>query len=159
MKQNIFYKIVIVTLLLLNTAVIGYLWLRPGVRPHDGPPHEGRPDGLIIERLRLDDAQQQRFEELKQEHHSQVLEIQKEAGALHNSLFALLQADAPDTAARDSIIALLDAGYRRKELVTFDHFKKLRSILKPDQKADFDVFVDELGRRLMEQPHGPEGRP
>lgn len=158
MKQSVFYKIVIVALLLLNTAVIGYLWLRPPAQPQFGPPPDGRPDRMIIERLRLDEGQQRQFDELRHEHHSHILDIQKEAGALHNQLFSLLQAGQLDTAARDSIITLLEAGYRRKELVTFDHFKKLRGILRPDQKADFDDFVEELGRRLME-PHRPEGRP
>jgi Spy/CpxP family protein refolding chaperone len=158
MKQSVFYKIVIVALMLLNTAVIGYLWLRPPGGMHDGPPHDGPPDRMIIERLQLDEAQQKQFEELKHEHHSYILGIQREAGALHNSLFTLLQAEQLDTAARDSIITRLEAGYRRKELVTFDHFKKLRTILRPDQKAAFDDFVAELGRRLME-PHQPDDRP
>jgi len=158
MKQSIFYKIVIVALLSLNTAIICYLWLRPPGRLHDGPPHDGRPDRMIIERLRLDEAQQRQFDVLKHEHHGYVLDIQKEAGELHNRLFSLLQAEPADTVARDSIITQLEAGYRRKELVTFDHFKKLRAILRPDQKADFDEFVEELGRRLMEQ-HRPEDRP
>jgi Spy/CpxP family protein refolding chaperone len=158
MKQSVFYKVVIVALLLLNTAVIGYLWLRPPGRMQDGPPHDGPPDRMIVERLRLDDAQQKQFEELKHEHHSYVLDIQKDAGELHHQLFSLLQADPLDTAARDSVITRLEAVYRRKELVTFDHFKKLRAILRPEQKAEFDDFVAELGRRLMEPPR-PGGRP
>lgn len=160
MKQGVFYKIVIVALLLLNTAVIGYLWLRPPAHPpYGGPEGPHRVDAMIIDRLRLDEAQQRQFEELKHEHHGHMLDIQKQAGELHNHLFTLLQAEPVDTAARNSILTQLQANYLQKELVTFDHFKKLRGILRPEQKPDFDNFVEELGRRLMQQGPPPEGRP
>jgi protein CpxP len=154
MKTDSFYKIVIVALLLLNLWTLVYL-LKTEKAP---PPHPDGPrktDQMIIERMSLDEKQQELFDELKHEHHSQMLEIQKESGRLHRSLFKLLQNEVIDTAAKDSLLLLIQQTNMDKELVTFDHFQKLRGILRPEQYKGFDDFVEELSRRIM----GPHRKP
>src|SRR5437588_11698155 len=98
MKKENFYKVVIILLLLLNSGVIAYLLLQRG--PGGRPPMHGGPDRMIIERLKLDGEQRQKFEGLKHEHHAQMLDIQEKSGEVHHKLFALLENDKIDSLSR-----------------------------------------------------------
>ncbi len=168
MRKDIFYKFVIGLLVLLNVAAVGFIWMQGRTDRHE-PPQGGRwnhVDRIILDKLHLDEQQQNQFEQLKNEHHRQMVAIQKDAGELHNELFKLLQAEPVDTAKRNEVIANLQVKEKEKEALTFDHFKKLRAILRADQKKGFDDFVDELGRHLLSGPppgempgEGPNEKP
>lgn len=153
MTKDSFYKIVISLLLLINIGILAFLWIdRRNERSMSRPPHMGPPpppDRMIIERLDLNDKQVDQFEELKHEHHSQMVTIQQQSAQFHKDLFLLLKTSTVDTAYRDSILHQLQILDTRKELATFDHFQKLRGILEPQQQANFDEFVEELSRRLL----------
>ena len=151
MKNEQFYKIVIILLLLLNGGVLGYLWLNND-RQHSGPPHGGPrmgPDRIIIERIGLDERQQETFRGLKDEHHQQTLDIQANEAKLHTQLFDLLKQAQLDTVAKMSILAQLKSNDSLKEEITFEHFRKLRAILTPDQQPKLDELVAELATRVM----------
>jgi len=155
MTKDSFYKIVIALLLLINIGILTFLWIdrmdKPSYARHDrmggGPPPP--PDQMIIERLDLNEKQIAQFEELKHEHHSEMIRIQKQSAHLHKDLFQLLKTDIVDTVFRDSILQQLQFLDTKKELATFDHFQKLRGILLPEQQTNFDEFVEELSRRLL----------
>jgi periplasmic protein CpxP/Spy len=152
MTKDSFYKIVISMLLLINIGILAFLWTD---RRNEGPMHGHHrmgpppPDRMIIERLDLNDKQIDQFDELKHEHHSEMVAIQRQSAQLHKDLFLLLKTKDVDTIHRDSILRQLQVLDTRKELATFDHFQKLRSILVPEQQANFDEFVEELSRRLL----------
>jgi periplasmic protein CpxP/Spy len=151
MTKDNFYRIVITMLLLINIGTLAFLWTDRKdkailQRHHMGPPHV---DEMIIERLKLDDKQIGQFEGLKHEHHSRMVDIQRQSGSLHKDLFRLLKTDHVDTIYRDSILHKLQLLDTEKELATFDHFQKLRGILAPGQQSNFDDFVEELSRRLL----------
>ena len=105
-------------------------------------------DRIIIERLKLDDNQRERFDQLKQEHHGQMISKDEEAGNLHRQLFEILKKEPVDTFERNTILLRLQDNYHQKELVTFEHFRN-QAIPRPDQKPLFDNFVEELGRQLI----------
>jgi protein CpxP len=159
MNSDKFYKIVIIFLMVLNAGTLGFLWFNG--RQHDGhfplPPHEA--DRMMTERMKFDEKQMDQFEDLKHEHHSQMVELHREAKELHVALFGLLKEKIIDTVKRDSLISLLQQNSRQKEIVTFDHFHKLRAILRPGQTQYFDGFMEEFSRRIMSPRPGGPGRP
>jgi Spy/CpxP family protein refolding chaperone len=156
MNRENFYRLIIVLLLLVNFGILAYLLIGnndrrgPG-RPEFGPP---RPDRMIIERLKLDEEQQEQFHDLKHEHHTQMLDAQETSADLHRKLFVALKDTTVSTATTDSLYAQLAQNQLRKERATFDHLKKLRSILKPEQEPYFDELVEDLSERIM-GPHRP----
>jgi protein CpxP len=167
MRNEHFYKIVIVLLLLLNGGTLGYLWLSKS-RQESGhvPPgmhHRNHVDRLMSEKLALTAEQEEQFQELKQEHNGHMIELQQAEKRLHIELFKLLKART-DTLAKNNLLAELERNDRRKEEVTFDHFRKLRSILNPEQQPKFDELMEEIAsqilshRRIGSQAH-PGGPP
>ncbi len=156
MKTINFYKIVIVTLLLINTGTLAYLFI--GRNERSGMPPHGNPvDHLIIERLQLTTAQQQQFNMLKHEHHERMLEWQEQSSRLHGGLFTLLKNQEKDTIAIDSFMQLIAANDRKKEMATYEHFEQLRDILTPAQQPSFDGLVEEISQKIMNP--GRPGRP
>lgn len=154
MRKEHFYKIAIIVLLLLNLGTLGYLFMG-NKRPMHGPPpgHEG-PAGLIIERLQLDEEQQQKFEEQRFEHQSKIRAVRKESGELHDALFSLLKNEAIDSIKKDSLQNAIRLVEIKKDEITFEHFQQLKSILKPEQLPLFDGLIEEIGRRLTDNAPG-----
>jgi len=173
MRNEQFYKIVIVLLLLLNGGTLVFLWMNNSKQqdtpPHMVPPHGRNPvDRMMSEKLALTQAQEELFRGLKDEHHRQMTEIQQEERQLHQDMFLLLKADNTDTTAKNAFMAKLELNDRIKEEVTFEHFRKLRLILTPEQKPKFDELMEEIASQILSQhrrqgsdgpPPPPPGRP
>jgi len=160
MKKDIFYRVVIILLLLLNLCTLCYLCMNDRRQAHlvyAGMEKPYRPDDIIINRLELDEQQQQQFFSFRHEHHIEMVEIQKTSSRLHKDLFALLQHSPVDTVAKNNLLKKIQELNMQKEQVTFHHFEQLRSILKAEQTPAFDELVEDLGQRIM-GPHR-EGRP
>lgn len=158
MSKEGFYRVVIIALLLLNLGTLGYLWTAQSRAPqppegHRGPGGRHNPmDRLIISRLKLDDSQIPKFEELKHDHHSRMMVLQDEAAQLHDRYFSLLKAEHEDTAARNELMQQLSENNRKRESLNFEHFRDLKGILRPDQQSLFDSFVEELGQEFSTHP-------
>jgi protein CpxP len=144
----------ILLLLLLNFGILGFLWQGRGHDRHEGGPPPP-PDRMIIERLQLNDRQQEQFEGFRDEHHAQMVDLQERSAVLHKQLFALLKDKQVNARAKDSIMNLLQQNSNQREEITFEHFRKLRSILTPRQQAEFDSFVEEVSERILGPHRGP----
>ena len=159
MKKENFYKIIIIALLLLNFGVLGYLW-SGGRNNHMPPPHDGRgegPAGFIIERLQLDAQQQEAFQKLRDAHHVKADELKEESRQLHDVLFAGLTDSSINQPQVDSLMTLIAQNDHAKETLNYNHFKELKSILKPEQYKLYDEFIGDIARRFGPPPRGPRG--
>jgi periplasmic protein CpxP/Spy len=152
MKKDMFYRVVIIILLLLNTGTLGFVWVNNGKPKMERGHRPPRPDGIIIDRLQLDEQQKEQFFASRNEHHEHMVVIQRESSTLHKDLFALLQQPVVDTVLKDSILTRIQALNLRKEEVTFHHFQQLRSMLRPEQVGRFDELVEDISQQIM-GPH------
>ena len=147
MDNSKFLKIVIVILLLINIGMLAFIWTTN--HPHDRPPHGGG-DAVkfLTHELKLTDAQQKQFEELRNQHHESVEAIQHKSRKVHDDYFNLIGNPAADSAmvnaTADSILAL----QKQIELITFYHFKSVRAICTPEQQKKFDEVISEALARM-----------
>ena len=156
MKKEIFYKFIILALLLLNFGILAIMWQRKDDRRPMPPAGGGGPARIIIDRLHLDEQQQKQFDVLREDHHSHMMDIQQESKKLHDELFDLLKADNVDTVKRNALIVQIQNNEAQKEQITFDHFAKVRAMLRPDQKTAFDGLIQDILRQMGGHP--PQGR-
>lgn len=159
MKRDRFYKVIIIALLVLNFALLGYMWVGNRHIQHALPQH-GEPAGFIIERLQLDQNQQLAFEKLKHAHQKASRHLKEESRRLHDALFSSLH-EVPDNHTNvDSILLLIAQNDSAKEQLNYSHFKELKTILKPEQYKLYDAFIEDIARRFG-PPQGPHstGRP
>ena len=150
-----FLTISIVVLLLVNAVS---LYLLFNIRKSDNRgPHAGDGKGpaeYIVKQLKLDQQQQEQFEELRNQHQGIVHREEHEDHRLHDLYFSLLKTDNPDKRQTDSLAALIGEQRKKLAVATFDHFTQLRAICRDDQKKLFDETIDEVVRMMGSHPPG-----
>lgn len=165
-------KWMVILLAVLNIGLIGFMWMHKGRGEHAGPPKTERrghaPGARIIRDLNLNEKQIAQFEKLKQEHHEAVMKLQESSRTLRDSLFERLKS-VPNAADVSALADSIAAKQKAIELVTFDHFSKLRALCGTEQQKKFDGIIDDVLHSLMgpprppRPPHGPppprEGSP
>ena len=160
MNKDKFLILVIIILFALNLFTLGFvLFGRPPIPPPPGPPfgmehkRDGRPDDVIINRLKLTPDQQKKFEDLKKEHRGQVENIQEQSRKLHDEYFGLLKSEQVNTSKADSLLQLIANNQKELDKVTFTHFEKIRAICDANQKVLFSQFIDEIAHSFKPPMH------
>ncbi|MEI7662398.1 MAG: hypothetical protein WCK34_09380 [Bacteroidota bacterium] len=149
MTKNSFYKVVIAILVVLNLGTLALLWLGP---PKEPVQLQGQAAGFLVRELGLSTAQQDEFGKLREEHHGKLMIIQEKDRKLHDRFFGALFLPVPDTSAvrilADSIADLK----REIDLLTFDHFSRLRKLLSTGQQEKFHRVFRQALERAMPPP-------
>ena len=150
MEKLRFYKIAIAVLLLLNVGTLGFLWYH---RPP--PPGQGGPFQFLVKATEMDAGQKETYSRLRDKHRDKMMEIRRQNGEIRDKLYGLLSADTSKNAEiaflTDSIATLR----REEEQLTFEHFRAVRALCRPDQQAKFDATIGDAIRNFGPPP-GPK---
>ena len=150
--------IAVIGLLIINLAVLTFLFLRRPAPP--GPAGPGRrgetPREIIGRRLELDPGQLQAYDQLIEEHRKSIRELDRQIRDAKNQLYETLR-DSTGTG-KDSLVAVIGKLHEDIERTHYHHFSGIRSLLRPAQQKEFDVLTGELARffapgRPGEIPH------
>lgn len=155
MERNKLLTLAVIGLLLLNMATLGFLVFRKP--PHDKRPERGGPTKIIVERLKLDEAQQKKHRELAKVHHEAFVKLKEKSQELHHDYYALLTTDNVNNAQADSLSNLIAANQNEIDRLNFNHFMDIKAICNPEQKLLFNEFADEISR-FFSGPPPPQGR-
>ena len=158
MKKINFLILCVVLLILLNIGTLGFLFYgHPRGGNERRPPPGNDPAAFIVDKLKLDKPQQEKFKELRDKHHQMMRDVQEEDKRLHDAYFNLLKSDDPDKRQVDSLANLVASQQKTLATMAFNHFMQLRAICHDDQKKIFDETIDEITRVVAEGR--PAGRP
>ena len=113
----------------------------PGMRERRQP---NRPDEIIITKLKLNNEQVKKLEDLKKEHRNLVDSIQFSSKKLHDDYFGQLKNSPIDTAKANALLVQISLNQKELDKVTFSHFEKIRAICDNEQKELFNRFIDEI---------------
>lgn len=116
-------------------------------------PPGGAPADYLIKELALNEDQQNKLRSMAREHHRQAEDIKENIKDVRHQLFELLkhpENDSAGNAAADSVAANL----KKLDLLTFQHFKEVRSMLTPEQQKKFDDIIEDV-LRMIAAPQGP----
>jgi Spy/CpxP family protein refolding chaperone len=164
-KKETLLKYAVAALLTLNVIVITFLLLNRRLPealpmlPSAPPPNWMIFYSIVPTRLQLTDKQQQQFETLKQEHRSQMRELDGEYRRLLENYFALLRDTAVNPAKRDSLQKKIGEVHIQKASATLTHFAALKSFCTPSQKMLFEGLIPELSRVILPPPKMDRNRP
>jgi hypothetical protein len=137
MKKETLLAVTAILLLVLNLSLLAYLYFDRS----DPPPQTHK---IIIEKLRYDDQQQWQFEVLRQEQHETLKRFEEQFDRVVHEYFSLLKNDAFDSAIKDSLENVMLDLQRQKARSLFEHFQKLKSLCRNEQKQSFDALLPEL---------------
>ena len=150
MTKSRLLGISVVVLLALNIATVTMLMMGPG--GHHGPKGKMQPKKVIIEKLKLDEAQTAAYALLIENHQKLVRQKEAERKTAKNAIFHLLASE--DHSQKEALIANLGNVQQEIERIHFKHFADLKALCKPEQLPAYKELTNELGKLFA-----PPGRP
>ena len=134
----------VIALAVLNVACLAFILLG---RPK--PPQE-RFDREIIRSLNLNGQQVNKFNELKDQHHSEMIALDEQMKQPFTEYFSLLNTDGTPSK-KDSLENALADLYKHKLRATFEHFEQVKGLCSPDQQKGFKKIVPSLMQVISPQ--------
>ncbi len=151
----------VILLLVANAATIAMFWMNK----KKGPPQpRGSAKEFLIKELKLDTAQQVQLEVLVKDHRLAAEQIRKKVKEAKDSLFDLIsESDATDSA-KQMAAGACSRLTEQLDLLTLNHFQKIRALCNTEQQKTFDNIIHEVTRMMGQQqppgrPGGPQGPP
>jgi len=143
----------VILLLVANAATITMFWLNKKQHP---PQPKGSAKEFLIKELKLDTAQQAQLELLVKEHRQTVEELRKKIKASKDSLFDLVKQPNASDSVKQAAATAAGRVAEQIDLLTLNHFQKIRSLCTPEQQKKFDEIIHEV-TAMMGQPRPPMG--
>lgn len=152
MNTTKFLKIIIALLLLINISTVAFMWfIKPERRDDIG--------GFFNKELHFTKQQQQQFETLRDEHRKDRESLKEANKKAHDNYFNLLKNQTVDSVAIKNDIAEILKIKQKEELLTFNHFRKVRAICDDNQKKKFDEIINQAARMMAPNPPHDGHRP
>ena len=152
MKIDTYWKVMAITLLAINTALI-FLLVR--VSKPMMPPSERKPEGhRIIEVLRFDDNQAEAFDKLMHHHHLEMRSLTRDQSAVLKEYFDQLHSKNRDSPSQEKFDRF-NAIEAEKLRLTYQHFLDIRAICTDEQLEYYELALDDLLRVVTEGGHRP----
>lgn len=152
MNKNRLFVALIVLLLTANVVLLVFAF---GDR-HGPPPRMRGPMEKMIRRLHFDEKQADELEALAHEHRRALHAQDDTIMELRRELYLALK--TPNAPLSDSLLTELGKQQIKIEKIHYDHFKKLRTLCKPDQLTAFDSLVPDLSS-IFNRPGPPPPPP
>ncbi len=168
MNKQRLLTIAVLGLLLLNMTMVGvFIFRKP---PHQSPllkaanqlPQQGHKElkETVIETLKFDDDQIEKYEELIQQHRDAICQKDSLMLDLKSKLYATLADN--NVAAKDAANAAIAALHNEIEMIHYNHFEAIKAICKPEQLQAFNQLSKEFAMAFKQQHkpgHPPMHRP
>jgi protein CpxP len=139
------WQITAILLVLCNVGLILTIWLKPSAK-HDGPRHGG-PRNFVISSLKLNDDQVKQYDELISEHQAAMRMLREEAMQYRQQLFTHLK-EGGSVVNKDSLGQLVANTQKQIEIVTYDHFARVRTLCNDQQKKEFDNIIADVIKKM-----------
>lgn len=148
MKTSQFYKYSAIVLLVVNIAILAFLFFRPKGKHHHMPLKASK-------ELNLNDDQEKNFMELVKNHQQSIKKIQDQQKGLFETYFqSLYKTEAANNT--ETLNAIVDFE-RQKIEATYHHFEAVKALLNDAQKNKFKAFI--LNATQLIHGRKPEGGP
>jgi periplasmic protein CpxP/Spy len=132
-------KYTVVAALLINTATLIFFWSK---RQEEKPTK--KPFEVLIEALKLSNAQQETYKNLREEHRDAHAILLKRMAVQRKSLYSQKQT------ANDTIIHNIGLLHEEIELLTYHHFEDVRKICTPEQQVTLDSVLAKTVQNILQ---------
>jgi len=167
--KNRMWSLIVGILVLANMATLAGFWyikFHTDNKPRPLPPGQANTKNFIIKQLQFDESQQQVYTELVQQHRENVAAVQIQLRQAKDAFFDSISNPETTHTQVDSLSAHIAAYERKLDMITYEHFKKVRAICNNQQKTKFDNIIRQAlqmmgpggGRPQNPPPQGQDGR-
>lgn len=147
MKTVKFYKIVVISLFILNGVTLFFL-LNPSRDRHPG--HPNKMD--LLEQLELSGKKKEQIIRLQDAHFQAKDKLMNRNRTLHERLFHSFNDPKKDSSAIALLINDIVENQREIEQMTFDYFKKIDALCTPEQKVKLQNTIHKVLSRVGGPP-------
>jgi len=158
-QKNKLLTWLVLLLLVANAATIAFFWFNRNQKPP--LPMKGGPKEFLIKELKLDSNQKIQLDVLVKAHRDSADILRKKVREAKENMFDLLKQNVSDSAKQNAAraVSLLT---EQLDLLTFDHFQKIRALCNPQQQQKFDGIIQDITRMIGQpqppmRPGGPDG--
>lgn len=139
--------IVVLLLLIINTGLVIFLVIGRKDKNQSGA--YGRQDNfeLMAKELNLQEDQKAQHKLLREEYFKNLRPYYDSIRAAKTALYARIDDTTVTKIDFDTYDANASYWYSAINRMTFDHFKKVRSLLQPSQQAGYDKFIQKMMQR------------
>jgi len=160
--KNKVWTTILAILFIANVGTLAGFWYIKlhGNNAANGP--GGRPDasGFIIKQLNFNADQQAKYKQLIIEHQQDINQIQPQLHHAKDAFFSSIGQPVVPQAKLDSLSSAIGDYEKQLDMLTYQHFKKVRALCDAEQKAKFDQIIAQVMRMMGPMPGGrPQGPP
>ena len=141
MKQLSFFKTLSALLLLLNLAILGFLFFKPPQKPKSQPP---RFKHMVIRELGFDKDQREAYLQLVKDHGQKLRALNEAKKTYVDEYFSLSVADSVSEQAIKHILTIEEDRFK----LTRQHFADIKALCNDEQLLRFDEVIHR-GKRLL----------
>ncbi|MFH1198099.1 MAG: hypothetical protein V1720_20525 [bacterium] len=141
-KQKTYFWVIAV-LIVVNLVTLYFMW---SYRSHPPKPklfEKGEMKGFLFKELGLDSMQQKLFDQYRDEHFRMTDSLFRQIGEVKKAILDEALLDNPDKEKIDRLTKRVGELNTLVETSLFDHFTKLKSVLKGDQLKKFKKMISE----------------
>lgn len=150
LKKNKFTKWLIVILLLVNIVTVAFFWGNHFKKEKDNSPKE-----FLARKLNFTDSQRRLYFELASDHNHNAKKIREQIKNNKDNLFQLLKSDTIIDSARNNAALKVSLSIQSLDILTFEHFKKVRALCSKEQKPKFDALIQKMVNSVNSPQKGP----
>lgn len=140
----------IVVLIIANIGTLVFYWVGHFKMQNDNAPKE-----FLARKLNFTGHQKQLYFDLAMEHNQNARKIRAQIKADKDAFFKLLQSDTIIDSARDNAALHISLSLQALDILTFEHFKKVRALCTQAQKPKFDALLQKMVNSVNNPQQGP----
>jgi Spy/CpxP family protein refolding chaperone len=153
MKNLLNSKIVswlIALLVVANITTLAFFWIG-----HFKNQKENSPKEFLSKNLNFSKSQKNAYFILAKEHNESAKIIREQIKNDKESLFQLLKSDTINDSVRNDKALKVSMSIQALDILTFEHFRKVRAICTEEQKPKFDELMQKMVNAVNQFQKGP----
>ena len=153
MKNLLNSKIVswlIALLVVANITTLAFFWIG-----HFKNQKENSPKEFLSKNLNFSKSQKNAYFILAKEHNESAKIIRDQIKNDKESLFQLLKSDTINDSVRNDKALKVSMSIQALDILTFEHFRKVRAICTEEQKPQFDELIQKMVNAVNQFQKGP----
>jgi periplasmic protein CpxP/Spy len=136
-------------LILANIATLTFFWIGHLKNQKDHSPRE-----FLAKGLNFSDSQKNAYFDLAKKHNESANKIREQIKIDKEYLFQLLKSEQIVDSTKNSAALKISLSIQALDILTFDHFKKVRALCTEKQKPKFDKLIQKMVNSINKTQKG-----
>lgn len=149
--KNKFTGWLIILLIVANIATLVFYWVG-----HFKHQRANSPKEFLAAKLNFTESQKKAYFDLARDHNKNAEKIRNQIKIDKENFFQLLKSDSIIDSTRNRAALKVSISIQSLDILTFEHFKKVRVLCTEEQKPKFDKLIQQMVNFVNSPLKGPQ---